>query len=160
MSYKIISQKNSLYKIKNIINDIDLKKNKDLYENTKHIMPIIEEFIIRKKFLLYGGLAINLLLKNKDKFYKKYTLNDYDCFSYNAKNDAYELADILYKNGFKYVEVRKAVHQNTFRIYVNFIQLLDLTHIPKNIFVKLFNISLQERKSVLYKYYSSLIYPF
>lgn len=147
-------KKDSNYKIKKIIKDTDIDLLKKKYKETIDIMKIVEEFIIKKKLLLYGGYAINLLLPKDDKFYANYNMNDYDCYSINAKEDAYEIADIFYKKNYNYIEVKQAVHEHTYRLYVNFIQVLDLTLISKELFDNLFKITLYERGSSIYKYYN------
>jgi hypothetical protein len=147
-------KKDSNYKIQRIIKDTDIELLKRKYVETIDIMKIVEDFIIKKKFLLYGGYAINLLLPKDDKFYAEYNINDYDCYSVNAKEDAYEIADIFYKKKYEYIEVKQAVHENTYRLYVNFIQVLDLTLISKELFDSLFKITLYERSTSIYKYYN------
>lgn len=149
-------KKDSKYKIEQIIKQTDIDLLKKKYEETLALMKIVEKFIIKKRLLLYGGYAINLLLPKEDKFYKDYNINDFDCYSVNAKEDAYEIADLFYKKKYEYIEVRHAMHENTYRVYVNFIQVLDLTLMPKETFDKLFKLTLLERKTSIYKHYKDL----
>ena len=95
-------------------------KYKNLYDDTK-------EFIINHKLILYGGTALNELLPSSKKFYKEYTLPDYDCFSLNAKEHAKELADYLYKKNYQYVEVKSGIHNGTYKVFVNFNPIADIT---------------------------------
>ena len=94
--------------IDKIIKDIELYKMRKMYDEYKDLFHIVGEFIISKKLILYGGLTINLLLPKKYRFYKDYTLNDYDCYSKNAIKDAYSLAADIKKAGYKHIKVRKA----------------------------------------------------
>jgi hypothetical protein len=141
-------------KIQEIIEEIDKKNLQDKYINTLDLIKYVESFIKRKQLIIYGGFAINLLMPKKDKFYKEYTMNDLDCFSPNAKQDAMELAKELSDNNYKYIKVRKALHENTYKVYADFVQIIDLTQLDNNTFNNLKNISEYEKKNTeLYKYY-------
>lgn len=113
---------------KRIINSPSIKK----------IISIVEDFIKKKKLICYGGTAINNILPQEDQFYdKEAEIPDYDFFSYNALKDAKELADIYYKNGFTDVEAKSGQHYGTYKVFVNYIPVADLTNIPKEIFYRL-----------------------
>lgn len=140
-------------KIDKIIKDIDMSLLKKKFEDKKTLIDNVAKFIIKKKLMLYGGLAINLLLPAKLKFYQSYTINDYDCFSKNAKDDAVELGKFLANKGYKYIKVKKALHKDTFRVYVDFVQIIDITQISSNLYDNLYKISEYESKTSIYKYY-------
>jgi hypothetical protein len=139
--------------IKKLIDDIENSIIKHQYLNTQTLMDDVGEFIKQKKLLLYGGFAINLLLPKSKRFYKEHTVNDYDCFSKTAKKDAYELAQYLKNKKYKFIKVRKALHDNTFKVIVNFVVVADITQVDKKKFDNLMKISESEKKSELYKYY-------
>lgn len=139
--------------IKKLIDDIENSIIKHQYINTQTLMNDVGEFIKNKKLLLYGGFAINLLLPKSKRFYKEHTVNDYDCFSKTAKKDAYELAQYLKSKKYNYIKVRKALHDNTFKVIVNFVVVADITQVEKQKFDNLTKISEAEKKSELYKYY-------
>ena len=68
----------------------------------KNIINIVEQFIIKKKLICYGGTAINNIISAEDQFYDKtLEIPDYDFFSDNAMEDAIELADIYYNHGYE-----------------------------------------------------------
>jgi len=136
--------------LENIIKQIEEKKIKDLYFDYKDILNIVSEYIINKKLLLYGGLAINLLLPKKYKFYKEYTLNDFDCYSNNAYKDTIELSKILRERGVKYIKVRRAIHKETYRIYVNKKQIIDITNISNNVYQNLYKYFNKELPTLKY----------
>lgn len=140
--------------IMNIVNEIDYEILKKQYYDTKDIMKIVGDFIKKKHLLIYGGYALNLLLPKKDKFYKDFTINDYDCFSTDAKNDALELAENLKKMKYEFIKVRKALHENTYKVYVNFIQIIDITQMNADIYDSFLKIHKEEIKSSIYKYYT------
>ena len=101
----------------------------------KIIFDILENFIKRKKLILYGGTAINNILPKKDQYYdKKNELPDYDVYSKNSINDAKELVDLYTFHGFKETEAKSAIHAGTYKIYVNFIPVADITQVPQKLF--------------------------
>jgi len=99
------------------------------------MIGILEEFLIRKKLICYGGTAINAILPSYDKFYNtRIEIPDYDFFSKNALDDAKELADIYYKAGYNDVEAKAGMHHNTFKVFVNFIGIADITFLEPVIY--------------------------
>jgi len=101
----------------------------------QEIIGIVEEFLVRKKLVCYGGTAINNILPVDDQFYdKEIEIPDYDFFSPNALHDAKELADIYFKRGFTDVEAKAGVHHGTYKVFVNFIPVADITSLPRDLF--------------------------
>lgn len=104
----------------------------------KKIISIVESFLRKKKLICYGGLAINNILPYQDQFYDlKKEFPDYDCFSMTAMEDAKELADIFVKEGFEEVEAKAGVHFGTYKVFVNFLGVADLTNLDPAIFKNL-----------------------
>jgi len=104
-------------------------------EDIKGIIKIVEDFIRRKNLICYGGTAINNILPSEDQFYNKdIEIPDYDFFTTNALDDAKELANIYYKQGFTDVEAKSGQHFGTYKVFVNYIPVADITMIPKGIF--------------------------
>lgn len=104
-------------------------------DDVQKIIDIVEEFIKRKNLVCYGGTAINNILPEEDKFYdKEVEVPDYDFFSQNALSDAKELADIYYKKGFIDVEAKSGQHHGTYKVFVNYMAVADISHLPKDIF--------------------------
>jgi hypothetical protein len=142
-------------KVKKLVEDLDEKKMKEKFVDTTDIMKYVEAFIKKKKLIIYGGYAVNALLSKKSKFYKEYTINDFDCYSANAKQDAKELAAELAKHKIPYIKIRKALHENTYKVYANFLQVIDLTQISLEEFNGLKAVSEYEKNHTkLYKNYS------
>jgi len=107
-------------------------------EEMKKMITIVEEFIQKKKLLCYGGTAINNILPKHDQFYNyEVEIPDYDFYSANALEDAKELADIYHKNGYSDVEAKSGMHYGTFKVYVNFIPIADITYMHKGLYDKL-----------------------
>jgi hypothetical protein len=107
-------------------------------EDIKKIIKILEDFLTRKKCICYGGTAINALLPVNAQFYNKnIEIPDYDFYTPNAINDAKELADIYYKEGYEEVEAKAGVHLGTYKVFVNFIPIADITYINPLIYDRL-----------------------
>ena len=99
------------------------------------IFKIVEDFIKKKSLVCYGGIAINALLPDDDKIYdSNIDLPDYDFFSPNALDDAKELSDIYYNHGYSEVEAKAGQHHGTFKVFVNFIGVADITSLPKELY--------------------------
>jgi hypothetical protein len=104
-------------------------------EEVQQIIKIVENFIKKKNLICYGGTAINNILPKEDQFYDKdVEIPDYDFFTTNALEDAKELSDMYFKEGFTDVEAKSGQHHGTFKVYVNYMPIADLTNIPKEIY--------------------------
>jgi hypothetical protein len=104
-------------------------------EEVKQIMNIVENFLRFKKLVCYGGTAINNILPVQDQFYNKnIEIPDYDFYSANALSDAKELADIYNKAGYQEVTASAGVHHGTFKVFVNFIPVADITQLTPELF--------------------------
>ena len=113
----------------------------EMYGKGNHPIDIVRQFIMDKGLKIYGGLALNELLKKKGKpIYGRNEFPDYDVFSPNAWEHAKELSDILHNrlNNSKsrtveeaYVEARSSIlndeHHQTYKVGVDFVDMLDLT---------------------------------
>lgn len=107
-------------------------------DEIKKMIGIVETFIRRKKLICYGGTAINNILPKQSQFYNKdLEIPDYDFFSANALNDCKELCDVFYKEGFEEVEGKAGQHHGTYKVFVNFIPIADITSIPNELFKSL-----------------------
>ena len=110
---------------KNVVNSPEIKK----------IISILENFLRKKSLICYGGTALNNIMPKQDQFYNKdIEIPDYDFFSTNALNDAKELCDNYLKEGFIEVEGKPGMHHGTFKVFVNFIPIADITFLHKDIF--------------------------
>jgi hypothetical protein len=104
-------------------------------EDIKKIIKIVEDFISKKNLICYGGTAINNILPKEEQFYNKdIEIPDYDFFTMHALVDAKELADIYFREGFTDVEAKSGQHHGTYKVFVNYIPVADITYLPKGIF--------------------------
>jgi hypothetical protein len=141
-----------LHIMRQAVDKIDKVKGKRLINNPdiQTIITIVENFIIDKKLVCYGGTAINNILPKKDQFYNiEAEIPDYDFYSPNALEDAKELALQYYNSGFKEVEAKSGIHHNTYKVFVNFIPVADITYMPKSLFNIVSKKSLK-RNNILY----------
>jgi hypothetical protein len=119
-------------------------------DETKKIVEIVENFIRQRKLVCYGGTAINNILPVQDQFYNKdIELPDYDFFSDKALADAKKLADIYAENGYTDVEAKAGVHFGTYKVFVNFMPVADITQLPTELFKSVKKEALQVN-SILY----------
>ena len=99
------------------------------------IIQILEDFLFRKKLMCYGGTAINNILPKQAQFYdRSVEIPDYDFFSPNALQDAKELADKYYLAGYEEVEAKSGMHPGTYKVYVNFLPVADVTYLHPTLF--------------------------
>ena len=109
------------------------------------IIKILEDFMRRKKVVCYGGTAINNILPITDQFYDKdVEIPDYDFFSPMALTHAKSLADIYANNNYENVEVRSGMHKETYKVFVNFIPIADITQLDPKIFKVLLKESIRK----------------
>ena len=113
-----------------------LQKQKIANSNdVKQMIQILENFLIRKKLICYGGTAINNILPKYAQFYDRdIEVPDYDFFSQNALEDAKELADIFYAAGYLETEAKSGVHKGTYKVFVNYIPMADITQLHSDIY--------------------------
>lgn len=115
-------------------------KHQKLTKKNKLIDPkminILEDFIVKNQLICYGGIAINNILPKDQQFYDyDIDIPDYDFFSPNAMEHAKELCDIFAKEGYVYhVEGKSAFFYGTYKVFVNFIPMADITQIDESFY--------------------------
>ena len=126
--------------LRQAVDNAETKEGHALIRNPeiKEIISIVETFLRSKKRICYGGTAINNILPFEYQFYdKSVELPDYDFFSPEPLKDAKDLADIYYKHGFTEVEAKAGVHAGTFKVFVNFIPVADITFLTPKLYKRL-----------------------
>lgn len=104
-------------------------------DDVKRMIQILEDFLIRKKLVCYGGTAINNILPKYAQFYNRdIEIPDYDFFSDNAMHDAKELTDLFYKAGYLETEAKSGVHKGTYKVFVNYIPMADITQLHETLY--------------------------
>ena len=103
--------------------------------NVKRMVKIVEDYLRKRKLICYGGTAINNILPVEDQFYdRNLQIPDYDFFSKSPVEDAKRLADIYAKEGFGNVVAKAGVHYGTYKVFVDFTPIADITYVPKKLF--------------------------
>lgn len=95
------------------------------------------QFLKKEKVLMYGGNAINDLMPKKLKFYEEQSLPDIDIFAVNAEQVASRIVKQFQKLGHTYTSYNEALHENTFKVFVEGIQILDITNMTPALYKKL-----------------------
>lgn len=133
-----------------------LDKLNELKKSTKREMDdkdienainVILKFIKDNKRKIYGGYAMNFLIKQKnpeDAFYKKSTdvcpydpLPDIDFYSDDPIKDIVALCNLLQDNGFENIKGSEALHRETYNIFIDKKIFSQISYVPKNIYHKL-----------------------
>lgn len=106
-----------------------------LKDTILNAMEEVRKFIIRKKLILVGGMAIHYLLKLRGKkLYNDDEIPDYDMYSPQNAHDAVELGNLLCSKGYKDVDVITAIHTTTMKVRIDGNVVADITYIPGKIF--------------------------
>ena len=123
------------------LRDEQVAKNPEL----RRALVIVEYFLRKKKRLCYGGMAINAHLPSDKKFYDfSKTIPDYDFFSPTPENDANELENLLVKAKFDNVTSRLGMHEGTYKIFVNYHGIADITYMTSWLYSRLSKSSIIE----------------
>lgn len=123
--------------LRKAVDVVEARKGKETMRDpeVKKIIETVEQFIVDKKLVCYGGTAINNILPEDAQFYDKdIELPDYDFYSDKALEHAKELADIYYKAGYEDVEAKAGVHFGTYKVFVNFTGIADITQMEPELF--------------------------
>ena len=123
--------------LRQAVDDAETTQGKNIATNSEvlRMISILETFLKRKRCICYGGTAINNILPKQAQFYDKdIEIPDYDFYSPNPLDDAKELADIYADEGFLEVEAKAGVHHGTYKVYVNFIAIADITLLHPTLF--------------------------
>lgn len=131
--------------VKNAVDKYQAKIGKRVVNSPEiiEIIHILETFLQSNQLLCYGGVALNNILPKSDQFYNKdIELPDYDFYSINAMEDAKKLSDIYYSKGYTDVEAKAGAHVGTYKVYVNFMPVADITMLPETLFKNLYKHSI------------------
>ena len=115
---------------------MNLNKKKMVNKSdSTNIYSITIDFIKKERVCVYGGTAINNILPKKDQFYdSNINLPDYDFFSSEAMVMAKKLAKEYFNKGYTNVEAKSGVYKNTYKIFVNYIPVADITQMDSKLF--------------------------
>lgn len=138
------------------IKDEAMKKTQEILEPTKQeykdVYVAVLEYIKKSRKIVYGGYAQNHLIKMKnpeDAFYRETDIADIEFYSFEPLKDVVNMCDFLHSKGFKYIEGKSGVHEETYKIFVNFANYVDISYIPKNVYD---NLPVIEDKGIRYSH--------
>ena len=132
--------------LRQAVDDSEMIKAKKtvMSDDVQKIINILENFLQKKPLICYGGTAINNILPKQDQFYnRELEIPDYDFYSKTALSDSIELANLYADAGYKEVEAKSGMHHGTYKVFVNFIAVADITHLHEDIFDALYTDSIK-----------------
>ena len=109
---------------------MEYKKYIGLFEKAAKLLK-------QEHVLMYGGSAINDILPKKLKFYNDSSLPDIDVLAPQALKVATRVANKLKAQGYEFTGVREALHENTFKVFVEGVHVLDVTNISPQVYALL-----------------------
>lgn len=136
-------------------------------EDFMKALEVVKAFIAAKGRILYGGTAIDHALKLKGgRLYADDAIPDLDFYSPNNIEDAYELADIFYKQGHTSARAIVGIHPTIMKVDIGGNQwVCDIAYFDSKLYDRLPTLTYQGMKSVDMLYqridmHSSLSFPF
>lgn len=130
---------------------IKLNKLSPTMADIKRMEQIAINFLIKKKRKIYGGTALNAILVNQNPrlaFYNdEVDVPDIDFYSPHPIPDLIELCNLFADAGFKPISGQEAQHQGTYKIFVDFMNIIDISYVPANIYNR---IPFIEIKKIIY----------
>jgi hypothetical protein len=116
-----------------------LEKSEPSIENVYKVHNIVLNYCKQEKRILYGGLALHMLLYNKDKTKGLYAKDqvpppDIDIYTPEPIEDMFCVVNMLYKEGYKYVCGEEALHVETYKIFYHKVNICDFSYVAKNVY--------------------------
>ena len=130
-------EEKELHILRSAVDDANILVGKKMAQSDEvlNIINILENFLRVNKTICYGGTAVNNILPDQYKFYNRnIEIPDYDFFSPYPIEAAKKLTNIYYKEGFQEVEAKSGVHKGTYKVFVNFMPIADITYMEHKLF--------------------------
>lgn len=134
---KMTFQECELAVLRHVVDESETRQGAKIANSPEvvQLIKILEDFLVRKRLICYGGTAINNILPKEAQFYdRNVEVPDYDFFSQNALQDAKELADAYFVAGYDEVEAKAGMHPGTYKVYVSFLPVADITYLHPVLF--------------------------
>lgn len=106
---------------------LNYEKYFSLFEEAFHLLK-------RKRVLMYGGTALNEMMPPRYKIYPPMTLPDIDILSPDAKRVTKDLVAHFKKYKHEAVSFSEALHEGTFKVFADGIQVVDVTQCSEETF--------------------------
>jgi len=126
-----------LEKIGSLAIQKEAELEKAYFEKYYPIYELAFQFLKKEKVLAYGGYAINEILPKESRFYGDAELPDIDVFCPYAKTLSEKAVRFFKRHGFLQASSMDALHENTFKVMVSGLQVLDITHVSKKAYENL-----------------------
>ena len=107
------------------------------YAKYRHLFDEATAFLRPRRVLLYGGTALNYLLPEEARFYEAESLPDVDVMCLDGKRLASEVVQHFEARGHAHAGLSEALHPGTYKVYVDGLQLLDITTVSRRTYAKL-----------------------
>lgn len=120
--------------IESIVNQKAVEIEKQNFEKYNDLMQETIAFLSKCECLVYGGYAINALLPKSRQFYGPHTLPDVDVFTTNGRKLANALVGHFQKRGLSLTSYTDALHENTWKVFVNGLQVADISSVTAPVY--------------------------
>jgi hypothetical protein len=128
---------NNIDKLMEKVNKKKLEVMEPTESEIQNVNTIIFDFIKVNKRKIYGGIALDYFLEDKNTeeyIYEKDSYPDIDFYSATPIADLIKLCNELNDKGYKHVRGREAIHKESYSIYVNNRHYCNISYVPKNIY--------------------------
>lgn len=101
----------------------------------RKIVDILERFLRVKGRMVYGGAAINAHMPANKRFYDpSLYLPDYDFMTPDPLQDCADLISVFQDEGFTDIEAKFGIHEGTYKVFVEYRPVADITYMPQEIY--------------------------
>lgn len=141
-----IFRKEDVDLIENNVEDI-IKRAEDLKNTTVEptlkkkwdIILTVRDYVVKHKRKIYGGFALNALIKHvspEDAFYDECDIDswDIDFYSPDPIGDAKAIADLLHEKGYQHISATEAQHAETYKVFCETLDCADISYVPRQIY--------------------------
>ena len=107
-----------------------------MFEAQAEANELVKNFIRERGLILYGGEAIDGAVRERGgELYASGTVPDYDFYTANSVEDAYDLADVLFEAGMEGARAIAGLHYGTMKVDAGENHFVaDLSYIPHRLF--------------------------
>lgn len=139
-------RKSDIEDLDNKIDDIVKAADRERYQKVRptkdqmwEMIYTVLDHVSDKKRKIYGGFALNKLIGSvapEDTFYEDENVEDWDIDFYSPDpiGDARDIANALHDKGFEFVAVQEALHEETYKVFAENIDVADISYVPRNIY--------------------------
>ena len=123
----------NLSSLNDVVEEVEAVESRAKLEKFESLFAYLKTFMKKRKIVIYGGTAMNMHLPKDNKIYTDDEFPDFDCFCLNPSKDIEDLANQCNKLNYKYIEIKHAMHDGTYKLYVDFEPIVDFTKVSKKV---------------------------